>query len=75
MAEDSTTVVTSSLRLRLCSTGWAFALTPKPLLHSKARSQEAAVPLEQQVELPSKSRDPQQYLISVLCWRWGRWGW
>lgn len=75
VAEDSTAVVTSSLRLRLCGTGWTFALTPKPLFNSKARSQEATVPLEQQVELPSKSWDPQQHFISILCWRWWRRGW
>lgn len=75
VAKNSTAVVTSSLRLQLCSTRWAFAISPEPFLHSKARSQEAAVPLEQQVELPSKGRDPQQHFISILCWRWWWWGW
>lgn len=71
VAKHSTTVVTSSLRLPLRSTLLASAVAPESFLHGKARSQEAAVPLEQQIELPGKGWDPQQHFVSILGQR--RW--
>lgn len=46
----------------------------RPLFHSEARRQEAAVSPEQQVEVPGEGRDPQQNLFAVrLGWLgWGR---